>query len=99
MLAEVKRAIDDHQPIVFCGWQPHWMNVALNMHILKDPDSLWGPSGGHSQVLTLASAGFVKRDPNLARFFRRFQVNSAPQSQWVYRASYKKQAHQQVADQ
>lgn len=99
MLAEAKRAIDHHKPIVFCGWQPHWMNVALKMQILKDPKSLWGPNGGHSQVLTLASAGFVKRDPNLARFFRQFQVDSATQSQWVYESSYKKQDHQQVADQ
>ncbi|WP_353214261.1 glycine betaine ABC transporter substrate-binding protein [Salinisphaera hydrothermalis] len=99
MLAEAKRAIDQHKPIVFCGWQPHWMNVALDMTILKDPKSLWGPNGGHSQVLTLVSAGFVKRDPNLARFFRQFQVDSATQSQWVYQSSYKKQDHQQVADQ
>lgn len=98
MLAEAKRAIDAHKPILFCGWQPHWMMVALDMQILKDPKSLWGPNGGHSQVLTLASSDFVKRNPNLSRFFRQFQVDSATQSQWVYAASYKKQDHQQVAD-
>ncbi len=98
MLAEAKRAIDHHKPIVFCGWQPHWMTVALDMQILKDPKSLWGPHGGHSQVLTLASSEFVKRDPNLTRFFQQFQVDSDTQSQWVYASSYKKQDHQQVAD-
>lgn len=98
MLAQVKRAIHKKQWITFCGWRPHWMNVALNLHYLKDPRNLWGPADGHSQVFTLASSAFVKNDPNVARFFRQFQVDAKTQSQWIYLASYKSENHQKVAD-
>lgn len=98
MLAQVKHAIRQKQWIMFCAWRPHWMNVILPMKYLKDPKSLWGPHGGHSQVFTLASAGFVRRDANVARFFRHFQVSSKTQSQWVYLSAYKNKPAKQVAD-
>lgn len=98
MLAEVKHEIRRKQWIMFCAWRPHWMNVILPMKYLKDPKSLWGPHGGHSQVFTLASTDFVQQHPNLARFFRRFQVSSKTQSHWVYQSAYKNRPSKKVAD-
>lgn len=70
MLAQVQRAAQNHEPIVFFGWRPHPMNVTLDMTYLEGSDDVFGPNGGSATVLTLARPGLVEECPNLGRFLR-----------------------------
>lgn len=98
MLAEVKRATSRKEWIMFCAWQPHWMNVAFDMRYLKDPKNLWGPGGGKSRVWTLVDADLPQTNPAATKFLKRFQVSAGTQSQWIYDFSYKEQPADSVAD-
>lgn len=98
MLAQVKRAVGNEQWIMFCGWQPHWMNIAFDMRYLKDSDNLWGPGGGKSQVWTLVATSFPEANPDAATFLKRFQVDADTQSAWIYNFSYKEKPAEEVAD-
>ncbi|MEK1888435.1 MAG: choline ABC transporter substrate-binding protein [Phyllobacterium sp.] len=69
MLAQVKRAVDRKDWIVFLGWQPHPMNLNLKMEYLSGGDQEFGPSYGGSTVWTLTRPGYSTTCPNVARFF------------------------------
>lgn len=84
MLSRVGRAVNDEEPIVFCGWRPHWMNVRYDMRYLQDPEDLWGPNGGESTVYTLATDSFQETHPHLTTFFERFVIDAQVQSQWLF---------------
>lgn len=66
MLVAVRRAIREKKPIVFVGWEPHPMNVQLDMKYLTGSDDAFGPNDGAAQVYTLTSAGYGARCPNAA---------------------------------
>lgn len=69
MLAEVKRAVRRHEWVVFMGWQPHPMNLDLDMVYLIGGDAEFGPDFGGSTVRTLARPGFAAACPNVAKLF------------------------------
>jgi glycine betaine/proline transport system substrate-binding protein len=69
MLAQVKRAVNHHDWIVFLGWQPHPMNLDLALTYLGGGDVEFGPDFGGSTVRTLARPGFAASCPNVARLF------------------------------
>lgn len=63
MLAELERAYERKEPIVFLGWAPHWMNVRYEFHYLDDPK---GATRGITDPAMLHSAyrvGFEEDDP------------------------------------
>lgn len=97
MLAQVKKTMKDEGWIMFCGWRPHWMNVIHDMKYLKDPKDLWGPNGGESRVYTLATDSYPDVNPEIATFFKRFQVDSSVQSEWIYQYAYKEREAEAVA--
>lgn len=97
MLAQVKKEIRDEGWVMFCGWRPHWMNVIHDMKYLEDPEDLWGPNGGESRVYTLATDEFPNVNPELTTFFKRFQVDSSVQSEWIYQYAYKEREAEAVA--
>ena len=97
MLAQVKRSIAQHHWIVFAGWRPHWMNIKYSMKYLKDRDHT-GTANLKSTVYTIVPNDFAQTHPNLARFFRQFQVPAKVQSHWIYNYSYKKQKPKVVVD-
>ena len=97
MLAQVKKTMKDEGWIMFCGWRPHWMNVIHDMKYLKDPKDLWGPNGGESRVYTLATDRYPDVNPEITTFFKRFQVDSSVQSEWIYQYAYKERKAEAVA--
>lgn len=97
MLSQVGKAVKNEEWIVFCGWKPHWMNVKYDMHYLEDPEDLWGPNGGESQVFTLITDSFQETHPALTTFFRRFQVDSDVQSRWIFEYAQKDRSKGAVA--
>ena len=70
MLAQVKRAADRKDWIVFLGWQPHPMNLNLKMEYLSGGDAEFGPNYGGSTVWTLTRPGYAAACPNAAKFFQ-----------------------------
>lgn len=68
MLAQVQRAINAGQDIVFFGWRPHPMNVRYELEYLTDGHDMFGPNDGAATVMTNTRAGFSKDCPNLGKF-------------------------------
>mgnify|MGYP002776999735 CR=1 FL=1 len=68
MLAEVARATEAGEPIVFLGWEPHPMNATFEMTYLTGGDEVFGPDFGGATVATNTRQGFVADCPNPGRF-------------------------------
>jgi glycine betaine/proline transport system substrate-binding protein len=83
MLAQLDRAQRRDEAIVICAWQPHWMNIAHELHYLEDPLEHWGGEG-RTRVHTLARKGLAEDRPRLADFLERFRISAAVQSRWVH---------------
>jgi glycine betaine/proline transport system substrate-binding protein len=69
MLAQVRRAVDAQEPIVFLAWAPHPMNTNFELTYLAGGDEYFGPNYGGAEVYTLARKGFAAECPNLGTFF------------------------------
>ena len=65
MLAQVARADDRGEPVVFLGWEPHPMNANFDMTYLEGGDDWFGPNLGGATVYTNTSAGYVEQCPNV----------------------------------
>ena len=69
MLQQVKRAVQRQEWIVFLGWQPHPMNVNMEMTYLADGDAEFGPDFGGAAVRTIVRKGYPDDCPNATKFF------------------------------
>ena len=81
-VAAAEAAVEDGEWIVFPGWQPHWMNVLLDLKYLEDPEGIWGDA--ESEIQSLARTNLREEAPNLITFLENFSVESDHQSRWVY---------------
>jgi len=64
MLAQVARADDRDEPVIFLGWEPHPMNANFDMTYLEGGDDWFGPNLGGAEVATNTRAGFVTECTN-----------------------------------
>lgn len=69
MLQQVKRAAQNQEWIAFLGWQPHPMNVDMEMAYLADGDAEFGPDFGGATVRTIVRKGYPEDCPNVTKFF------------------------------
>ncbi|WP_436007336.1 choline ABC transporter substrate-binding protein [Rhizobium sp. LjRoot254] len=69
MLAQVRRAVGNKEWIIFLGWQPHPMNVNMEMTYLSGGDTEFGPNFGGATVRTIVRKGYPEDCPNATRFF------------------------------
>ncbi|MFM2280180.1 MAG: choline transporter substrate-binding protein [Pseudomonadota bacterium] len=69
MLAQVQRAVAAKDFIVFLGWQPHPMNVNMEMTYLAGGDAEFGPDFGGATVRTIARGTYPQDCPNVTQFF------------------------------
>ena len=83
MLAEVERAIHDHEPVVFLGWDPHPMNMRFDMRYLSGGDSVFGPNFGGATIYTDVRAGYVQECPNIGRLLKNLKFTLAGESQMM----------------
>ncbi len=70
MLTQVQKAIPKQEWIAFLGWQPHPMNIDIQMDYLAGGDTEFGPNYGGATVYTLAHTGWPAKCPNAAKFFK-----------------------------
>jgi glycine betaine/proline transport system substrate-binding protein len=70
MLAQVQRAVNAKQDIVFLGWEPHPMNTKFDMKYLTGGDDVFGPNFGGATVYTNTRAGYSSECPNLGTLLK-----------------------------
>lgn len=74
MLAALKKATDNKEPIVVALWHPHWAYSAFPIKDLKDPE---GAMGGAEKIHSIASKGFDESNPEVTEAIRNFQMDDA----------------------
>ncbi|WP_251977905.1 ABC transporter substrate-binding protein [Salinicola avicenniae] len=83
MLSEVNAAFDAERWIVWYGWTPHWMAPAYDMRILDDPEAVYGPDNGASDVRTIVNKAFADANPNLRQLLDQFVLTADEQSAFI----------------
>ncbi|WP_325064259.1 ABC transporter substrate-binding protein [Cobetia sp. L2A1] len=83
MLSEVRAAARNQTWIVFYGWTPHWMVPEFDVHILDDPDAVYGGKNGASDVKTIVSTDFATANPNMTRFLDQLIFSADEQSAFI----------------
>jgi glycine betaine/proline transport system substrate-binding protein len=96
MLTSVQDRIRQGEWVVFHGWQPHWMNIKIDMKFLE------GVPGtekliSKSFVWTLASNDCARRFPRAYAFLKQFYVKGQTQSEWIYSFGYEKKKPEAIA--
>ncbi len=64
MLAQVARAYEKKEPVVFLGWEPHPMNANFDLKYLPGGEDFFG---GEGQVYTTTRKGYVEECPNVGK--------------------------------
>jgi glycine betaine/proline transport system substrate-binding protein len=75
MLAQVKRAAQRDEGVVFLGWEPHPMNANVEMAYLSGGDEVFGPDYGGATVYTNTRAGYVEECPNVGRLLENLEFS------------------------
>ncbi len=81
MLAQVARASERDEPIVFLGWEPHPMNANFDLTYLEGGDDWFGPDLGGATVYTNTTAGFSEACPNLGAFLANLEFSLAMENE------------------
>jgi len=70
MVTVLGEAIDNEEPIVVTGWNPHWMFAEHdNLKYLEDPKGIYG---GEEVIKTLARNGLKEDKPNAYKILDQF---------------------------
>ena len=75
MLAQVKRAAQRNEGVVFLGWEPHPMNANVDMAYLAGGDEVFGPNYGGATVYTNTRAGYVEECPNVGKLLKNLKFS------------------------
>ena len=97
MLSAVDNATSNNEWILFYGWTPHWMNIEYDIVYLDDPENLFGPGGGSSDVRTLLNSDFADSHPNARKLLDQMVFSADDQSQLILDFSYKERDADKVA--
>ena len=81
MLAQVQRATDRGEPVVFLGWEPHPMNANFDMTYLEGGDDWFGPNLGGAEVATNTRAGFVTECANVGQLLMNLEFTLAMENE------------------
>ena len=69
MVAELKKAINNKEPIIVTGWSPHWMFSSFDLKYLDDPK---GSFGGAEAINTLVRKGLEQDAPGAYKILDQF---------------------------
>lgn len=94
MLAEVERHVGKEKPVVFLGWEPHWMNVDWDLVYLDDPKQVWPGAG---EIRVAANKNFAAENPNVSRFLSQMSIDRDTASEWIYQLSKKNTPAEEIA--
>jgi glycine betaine/proline transport system substrate-binding protein len=83
MLAQVDRAMQAHQPVVFLAWAPHPMNMRFDLQYLSGGDAYFGPNFGGATIYTVTRKGYVEQCPNVGRVLRNLKFSLLGESEMM----------------
>jgi len=78
MLAQVARAYDKKEPVVFLGWEPHPMNANFDLKYLPGGEDFFG---GEGQVYTTTRKGYVEECPNVGKLLTNLKFTLAMENE------------------
>lgn len=81
MLAQVARATDRNEPIVFLAWEPHPMNANFQLTYLTGGDDYFGPDLGGATVYTNTRAGYAAECPNVGKLLQNLEFSLAMENE------------------
>ncbi len=81
MLAQVARANQRSQPVVFLGWEPHPMNANFKLTYLTGGDDYFGPNLGGAEVFTNTRAGYSTECPNVGKLLTNLEFTLAMENE------------------
>lgn len=67
MTAALDTAIENEEPIVVTGWEPHWMFAKYDLKFLEDSEGAYGDS---EDIHILARKGFSDDMPKATKFLK-----------------------------
>ncbi len=81
MLAQVGRADNKGEPVVFLAWEPHPMNANYDLTYLTGGDDYFGPNLGGATVATNTRAGYVAECPNVGALLTNLEFSLAMENE------------------
>ena len=81
MLAQVERAVDRDEAVVFLGWEPHPMNANFDLTYLPGGDDYFGPDLGGAVVATNTRAGYVTECANTGKLLQNLEFTLAMENE------------------
>lgn len=81
MLAQVERATDRDEPVVFLGWEPHPMNANYELTYLAGGDDYFGPDLGGATVATNTRAGYAEECANTGKLLQNLEFSLAMENE------------------
>ncbi|WP_077306259.1 glycine betaine ABC transporter substrate-binding protein [Terribacillus halophilus] len=72
MLAEIKKAVKDKEPIVAPLWSPHWIFSKYDLKFLEDPQNTYG---GVEKIHHATRQGFEEDYPKVSQWFKNWKMN------------------------
>ncbi|MGB7998671.1 MAG: glycine betaine ABC transporter substrate-binding protein, partial [Anaerobacillus sp.] len=73
MLAEIKKAVNDKEPIVAPLWSPHWVFSKYDLKFLEDPQNTFG---GVEKIHHATRQGFEEDYPKVSEWFKNWKMNN-----------------------
>lgn len=81
MIAEMEEAIENEEPIVITGWDPHWKFVDHDLKYLDDPE---GSFGEPEDIDTLARQGLQEDAPEAYEILENFEWTADDMAEIMY---------------
>ncbi|WP_108124764.1 choline ABC transporter substrate-binding protein [Saccharospirillum mangrovi] len=81
MLAQVGRAVNRDNWIVFLGWEPHPMNANFDLAYLSGGDDYFGPDFGGATIYTNTRAGYVEDCANVGTLLNNLTFTLAAENE------------------
>ncbi|MFT6075953.1 MAG: glycine betaine/proline transport system substrate-binding protein [Yoonia sp.] len=81
MLAQVERAVERDEAVVFLGWEPHPMNANFDLTYLPGGDDYFGPDLGGAVVATNTRAGYVAECANTGKLLQNLEFTLAMENE------------------
>lgn len=70
MLTELRKALDNEEPIIVPLWKPHWIFGVEDLKMLEDPQEIYGGEG--DQIYTVARKGLEEDSPAAYRVLEQY---------------------------
>lgn len=72
MLAEIKRAVENEEPIVAPLWSPHWVFSQFDLKFLEDPQNTFG---GVEKIHHATRQGFDEDHPEVSEWLQNWKMD------------------------